>query len=406
MIKIVFIIVVVLILWSIGRKVSLDKSGSGSNSVEPFYTLFKPYYPKKKTAIPNYQTFTQVYEFNPITVGVPARYNNDYIKMFTNTIFTDLLSTANIAKLKIQTSQRNYQVAELVSQGKYDMGIVSENVLMKLVIKDKNYMSGNPAININPANIHFMTNIYSNYIFVITLAKNPIYTIGDLQGKRIGIGMHRSTTSIAANDLLNYLNFDGQKVPCSVKTCVTKLYNGELDIIIVADYFPNETINNMIRNGIYDPDKKIRILPMDDVNQKQFETEYFYYSRVSVDLNKLHTGYLPVQSNFIKYTKFNPDLTLYSFNMVLICNPRVKSKTIYNIVKNIYENRMLRRFISPRALDYSTTFVPILYHMGATKYYIDKGYISEIPNHNCVMVIGKTKCDKQLLLNHNFILDD
>ena len=371
----------------------------GKERKEHFYTLFQPYHVKDKIKLPNYSLYTQKYKFTPLTIGIATRNNYAFINSFIQKLMTFILSRAYIAELEIKNLKYDYQIAQSVSHKNLDIGIISEPVLAKISTQDYEYMDGIPSI--DPDNIQFLTNISKNYIYIITLIKNDISQLSDLFDKTIAVEPDKTTGRICADDLLTFLTRT-KKATFNIKQGhihdnIRKMYSGSVDAIIFSDYDHSNLIREMVLTGITDQYKKIRIIPITGFDHKEFETEYFYYYKSTLDLNKLPQGYLPVYSDHNKFTPFNPDLDTYTFNMMMVCNPKVERKVAYNIVYNIYRNPRILKMIGHNRVEFSTTYLPINTHLGANEFYQKYGYSTTYNNPNCKYFVGKRECNAKVI---------
>lgn len=392
------ILIILWLVWRLRRRM-----GEKGNVNEGFYTLFVPYHTDKVIKRPNYLKYTDKYDHKLLKVGVVYNKKDLFAIQFINDLFTNMLTTALIEKVKITSDKFDFSLLEDLSSKKIDLAVVSEPVLTKIMIDDKDYIDSNPIIAVNSSNLQFLTNIGRKYIYIVTLVKSGIENIQQLVGKRVSVGVKKSATWIFANDLLNYLGYDVHRVETSIELALLQLYNERLDAIIFADYYPNRTLVNMSLNESDDKDKKFRILPITYIDTNRFETEFFYYRKGVLDLNKLPHSYLPITVDNTKYNQFNPDLVTYGFDMNLICLSTLPVKTAYTIVKTIFENREIVKKTNMSRVEMSISFVPMANHKGADKYFTEKGYASNNKSRDCIFFIGNHKCNDKILEEHGFI---
>lgn len=392
------ILIIVWLIWRIRSRLR----GKGGEVKEGFYTLFLPYHTDKVIKVPNYTKYTNQYMHKLLKVGVVYNKKDMFAVNFINDLFTNILTTAFIEKVKITSDKHDYRLLEDLSQKQIDLAVVSEPVLTKIMVNDIDYMDSNPIIGVNNSSLQFLTNIGRKYIYIVTLVKSGIENIQQLVGKKVSIGVKKSASWIFANDLFNYLKYDVQKVETSIDLALLQLYNERLDAIVFADYYPNRILVNMSLNESDDQKKKFRILPITYIDTTRFETEFFYYKKATLDLNKLPQSFLPVTADQTKYNRFNPDLVTYGFDMSLICLATLPVKTAHTIVKTIFENRAIVKKAEMSRTEMSITFVPIAIHKGADKYYTEKGYSTNSKSSDCIYFVGKDKCTDTILEEHGF----
>lgn len=395
-------VLILIIIWLI-----LFKKGKGTikipKTVEGFYTLFTPYKPDKIIKYPNFTLYTSKYNFDTLKIGASYNQNDLYAIRFINNLFTELLTTAFISKVKIIGEEHDYLLLEKMGRGEIKVSVVSEPVMLKIMTNDKAYLNTNPVINVDNSNLQFLSNIGKKYIFIITLVKSGIEKLSDLNGKKIGIGRRKSDTWIVSNDIFNFLGYDVNKVEIDEKLGMLKMYNDGLDAMILCDYYPNKTLVDMSYAESKNRDLQFRIIPINEINTTDFETEYFYFKKSVLDLNKLPRSYLPVTINNIKYNRYNPDFVTYEFSMMLVCTSDLPPKTAYSIAKSTHENKILMKMIGLNLINMSITFVPISLHRGAVKYYTERGLMTKNKNKNCIFLIGNEECNDNSLIKHGFI---
>lgn len=393
------ILIVLWLVWRLRR---------GRNMEEGFYTLFVPYHTDKMIKIPDYTKYIDKYRQNLLKVGIIYSKDDLYIIKFVNNLFTNVLTTALIEKLKIISKEFDYQLLKDLSEKQIDIAVVSEPVLTKIMIDDSEYINTNPIIQVNNSNIEFLTNIGQKYLFIVTLVKSGIENIQQLSGKRVGIGRKKSTSWVMSNDLLNYLEYNNyitenvNRINLDENLGLLQLYNEKIDALIFTDIYPNKTLVNMSLNEADDLNKKFRILPISNIDTNKFETQYFYYKKVVLDLNKLPQSYLPVTSDHIKYNRFNPDLITYSFSLILVSLSTLPIQTAYTLVKTIYENKNIIDNTKMTKVEMSLSFTPIEVHKGANKYYYEKGYYTNNSSKDCIYFIGNDNCNNNTLIKHGF----
>lgn len=395
---VLILIIICLILWRRGKDFSKT-----FGTVEGFYTLFVPYKPDKLMKYPDFTLYTSKYNFDVLKIGASYNQNDLYAIKFINNLFTEMLTTALISKVKIVGESHDYRLLERMGRGEIKVSVVSEPVMLKIMTDDKAYLNTNPVINVNNSNLQFLSNIGKKYIFIITLVKSGIEKLSDLNGKSIGIGRRKSDTWIVSNDLFNFLGYDVNKVEIDEKLGMLKMYNDGLDAMILCDYYPNKTLVDMSYAESKNRDLQFRIIPINEINTTNFETEYFYFKPSVLDLNKLPRSYLPVTVNNIKYNRYNPDFVTYEFSMMLVCTSDLPPKTAYSIAKSTHENKILMKMIGLNLINMSITFVPISLHRGAVKYYTEHGLITKNKNKNCIFLIGNEECNENALIKHGFV---
>ena len=118
-------------------------------------------------------------------------------------------------------------------------------------------------------------------------------------------------------------------------TSFKKLIKGEIDGMVMTDLFPSQKLNKIIETN---PDMKLILIPIEDINETVFLQRRPYALKVSLDQNNLPKNYLPVKVKNLYFNKFRPDITSYRYPEIMVCNKNASPKLIFNIIKSIVSN--------------------------------------------------------------------
>lgn len=372
--------------------------------IEGFYTLFLPYY--NPSVIKKFQVYSPTFrqKLNKINLTFlisQQQLQYTYFKLFLKSLIAYNYPVINIQLLAENNHDR--AIPEKINNYSDDLGVVPAPILYHTYIKinqeddKKNREKGSLTINENGNNLRFVTSLNEQYIFVITTNQFQTNLLKELDGKILGRGMVNSLWDQIASDIENMANIKTKPFYGTLRTMLEKLINGGIDAIVITDSFPGNIINYIFYNT-----SNLKLLSFQNLNHIDF-----YYNSTTIDLNKLPTKYLPMMypnhHKFEKatlfnntptiknrYTFFNSSFITLKFINYLITNDKTSDEAIYIVTKHTFNNNLMLNK-SKKAF----SLIPIPFHPGAKKYYIEKGYISYLPYDNCIYLYGKGKCTEK-----------
>jgi len=392
-------IIILIIIYNL-----LFKKKNKDNVIENFYTLFLPfYYPE---TIKKYQ----VYKNNFIYPQGLQKYkttfliSNEQLKYTYLHLFLKSLIAYNYPIVKVNLLAPNNNDRDLVpvinninDKTKNQLAIVPGPILANV------YTNG------TYDNLRYVTTMNEQYIFLIANIRKETDTLRDLDGKTIGVGYRGSLWDQCATDIFRNSKINYKPYYSSLRLMLQQLYNGKIDAILLTDTYPSN-IMNFIFTNFYN----IHLISLGNVYNLDF-----YYTKTTLDLNKLPSLYLPqpsyrekhvdflraslfsnVNRLSVKYLFYYSQFTTYKFINYLITNTSMNEELCYMITKHIFNNEKLLKKSTNAYL-----LLPIEFSPGAKKYYIEKGYMSNNSHRNCIYMYGKQKCTDQSLKNNLLYYD-
>ena len=266
-------------------------------------------------------------------------------------------------------------------------------------------------LNKDVSNIRLVSNLYKLYIYCFTLKKYNINSIKDLStGTVIGILDSPDPFYIYCEKFMKDL---GYNIGTDYKVLVFKshqelfdgLLNGQCTMIIINDIFPSKSISNILDNS---SGNFILLLPFDIYNEKIFLKKNTFVHVGNIDLNKLSNTYLPKTFGKYNYNTYKPNFKIAYIYKILISNSSTNEDYAYSFTKFLFENykNLNKTFVDyGYYLDVFPTRNRLEYHAGTLKYMKEYGYISNINDQDCALLIGVMACNEENLKNNNLYVN-
>jgi len=375
---------------------------------ENFITWFLPYYNKSSSELTNntppYITsnlelsYLEYKTFDNIVINIKE--NN----MYYDFLFKNILKNLRIKRMIINDTEN---ILEEVSNSKINTAIFSSPFIVNSINNNFDRLK----------NINFV--IYTNYRFLFFIVNkfSNISRLKDIDKKIINIGSKNTDENWFGKSIIENLNNKYKVSPKQVLEYDTdksfeKLVNGEIDGMVYTDLFPSDKLNKIIESNIY-LDKKIILIPIEDINETIFLQSWPYVSKVALDQNILPKNYLPVKIKGLYYNKFRPDITSYKYPEILVCNKDASPKLIFNMVKSIVSNlNVINKsdFIIKNQFNYlsfpdiaNNQYIPL--HVGANVYYRNISINTNYSDDLCKYFVGNAKCTPERIEGARIIGD-
>lgn len=406
----ILVIMVILVIFLIHQS---RGSVTVRQTIEPFYTLFIPYYqetiPLKSVLydknISNDNLVKFNYNYRPIRIGVSLEFTSDtkFVKFFTRV----LLAYSNIINVKIISLRNSREICYKVNKNEIDIGIASTPIVLEALTGDRRLFNGKKL-----NNLQFLCSIGDRYLFAITTKTAQIENLRDIKNKTVSMNVPYSTSWKFANQIVESLGYqpnrDFKAVYIDAKRSLNLLVDNQIDLFFFVGFYPDKFLYDALLN---DTSSSIRILPISGFNNEIFTTQYFYYTKTSIDLYKMPQQYLPVAIGDVKYTQYNPNLYTYKFSNILICNNKLSSEVAYKILEtiflkvglfnklDIFRDNNLNTF----DMSWSKIFLPM--NLGAQRFYTKQGYRNTLDNPNCALLAGRMECTEKNLQRNGLLVE-
>jgi TRAP-type uncharacterized transport system substrate-binding protein len=389
---------------------------NNKNNKEQFVTWFKPYYTNNLPDNPllntkeiyDENTLAHQYNFKKLILGTYQESNTVDKSLYNFLIYLTkiIVQHSNILDIHVKNIRYAYKLMDDLNKNKVSIAYAPSPILYESLIGGDIF--GHKILH----NIRFISNINNVSIFFFVSNVGKVKSLYDLKGTNIGVVGDKSTSFKCASDLLEQLELDEDDYTFkyhSLMSGLDKLNNGIIDCFIYDAVFPSIDLKNYFEKNI---GTSIRLLPLDEINEKTFISRFVYYEPIYLDLNKLSENYLPATVGEFKFNKYKSMLKTYSFHNYLLCHKSLDNNTSYNLIKSIYNNideinklELFReRPLFRNNIGWSS--LPISIHAGVKKFLYEKGYISYggvdkngkiIDNPNCLFLVSKKECNKKNL---------
>ncbi len=245
-----------------------------------------------------------------------------------------------------------------LTQGKLAMGI-SQSEIAWLAYNGLGDFKGRKATDLRS----LFSTIYS-YGQVFTLESSSIYAITDFKGKSIGVGAAGSGGEMAARMILEYygLTYDDIKpqfIPES--EAVSALKDGKIAAFMCTHPVKSAALMDLTNSA------KVRMISYDD---KAFFEKFPFWT--------------PYQIPAGTYPNVDTVVTVPISRIIMMTSTKagLSDDQVYNIVKAIWENRSewenASNAVSKQVLfDTATSEISVPLHVGAVKYFKEKGVVIE-----------------------------
>ena len=253
-------------------------------------------------------------------------------------------------------------------------------------------------------NINFIIVPNYRFLFFITTKTTQISRLADINGKKINIGVENSDENILGGDILENMqtiwNITTETTKYNNEDALKKLINGEIDGMFLTDLYPSYYLDKLLINDL---NKMIILIPIDDIKFSLYKQRHPYIDKVAIDLTSLPKNYLPVKIKGLYYNKFRPDMYVYRYPDIMICNKKTAPKISYELVNAIVSNMDVINksdFVLKNHYNYmafpaiaNNLFIPV--HIGAKIFYNQITINTTVPDAECKYYIGNAKCDKK-----------
>ena len=400
MIKLFLIILFLILIFYI-----LDKYALKKNVKEHYLTYFLPFYNNEDTNdLSNFYKdndnnknyFKKKFDYKNIKFGTRSEDEN-IIKFLASFYIAD----SNVQNIKLIKYDNLYTILDNINNNLLNFGTSSFPVLYNYAIEKKNDIN----------NIRLVTSLYKLYLYVFTKKRFNIFTLNDITPNTI-IGICKSDTFYFYYkkffDNLSYSETDYKiKFYDKNEDLFKGFFNGECQMIILFDIFPNNQIKNFLDKSITED---IILLPFNILKEELFLKKNVSLEVDYIDLNYLSDSYLPIKFGNNHYNTYSPNLKICYFYKRLYTNIHTEVKYVYNFMKFYQKNiKYLNQNIPEKGYELKKIHVDdkliyVDYHEGSLNFFRDYGYISNIDNINCKYLVGVKECNEKTLKENNLYL--
>lgn len=246
-----------------------------------------------------------------------------------------------------QVTNASFQNIELISKKEADLGFATVDVLSEMEEDD------------SIQNLKVLTELYSNYIHIVTLKHSGITSFKDLEGKRISVGPDGSGTKLTAERTLSIFGLDGNKVEKQFLTFTQSadaLRNGTIDAAFFSSGLPNPEIATLASQ------MPISLIPIPEAMVSNLNKEFGIYTIKEIPMGT--------------YEGMDESIQTISVKNVLLTHKDLSEKQAYQLVSSLDTHLPELQKTHSAAQDIPVAEAkvefPVDYHPGAKKYFQKK----------------------------------
>jgi len=382
------------------------------NTKENFITWFLPFYNKGTSELtsgtPKYLTSNLEYNYleydylQEISFYLLKKSTSSITQSYYDFLFKNITKSAKVKKVNIIYEKNNDDLLKKVNENPFNLAIISSSILSRKMSTDIDLVK----------NINII--IVSNYRFIFFIANKQfqISRLLEINGKNINLGVKDSDENIFGERIVNNLQLTNDlKINASYDdsdTAFKKLINGQIDGMFYTDLYPSQMLDGIISQDL---DKRLVIIPIQDINPKVFKERNIFVEPVSIDLNTLPENYLPVKVKDLNYTVYKPNLPTYRYPDFIVCNKKAEPRLSFNIVNSVVSNLNIMnqsQYFLRNGYNYlsfpgiaNSMFFPI--HIGAKIFYEKITISTTEPNDFCKFYVGNSKCTPDKIVGAKII---
>jgi TRAP-type uncharacterized transport system substrate-binding protein len=400
MIKILFLIVILIILFYVSNKF-LKR-----NIKEGYLTYFLPFYNEEAYNLSNFYL-----ENNNNKNYFKKKFNYDHINF--GCVNTDYYFIKNLVRYYIANSD-SVNASAIIYKDR--LNAIDDLKSNKIAFCLNNYGALLYNNNLDITNIRLVTSLYREYIYFFTKKKYSVESLNNIpvnfiiglldQPNSIFYNYHKVMKDIGYTENIDYKTIKYNKID----NLFDAFSNDEVNMIMLQEIYPSNKIYNYLNKALNDG---IILLPFEINNEELFFKKNTYFRKTAIDLNLLSSSYLPIKFKDYSFNINKPDMNILYTKKILLCNKDTNSIYTYSFIKFIYENYKtlnnnnvnIGYNIDSIGIDnYNIGYLE--YHPGVQKYFNEISLITNIDNENCKYLIGNMPCNDKTLKNNNFLLSD
>ncbi|SPJ34043.1 TAXI family TRAP transporter solute-binding subunit [Kushneria phyllosphaerae] len=178
-----------------------------------------------------------------------------------------------VSNVQVVSTGASVQNIQNIQDGLNQLAIVMSDVAYDAV-------NGQNQFENNPADITAIAGLYPNVVQIVALDNSGIKSIGDMAGKRIGVGQVGSGVEASAKIALAAAGLDYDDLARVSHTgyadSVTEMSNGNLDAAFFTSGVPNSNITGLMQS------RDIRFVNIDGDTAQKLMKDYPYYQSYTI----------------------------------------------------------------------------------------------------------------------------
>jgi len=261
------------------------------------------------------------------------------------------------AEVTAQTSEGSVANARSLDSGEAELALI-ENTIAYYAYEGVQMFAGEAV-----SDIRGIATLYPEMVQIVTLKEYAITEIGDLAGKRVGIGAPGSGTAVHMLAILAAAGLDETRLDIQYldfAECVAGLQDRSIDAGCIVAGIPTAAVTDIAASA------DIAIVSVPAAIYAALSGQYPFYV----------TAVIPAGT----YEGVAQDTTTVAVRAMLATRADVSEDLIYDATKAIFEHTDALAAAHPRGGDITLatalTGMPIPLHPGAEKYFVELGLIS------------------------------
>lgn len=250
-----------------------------------------------------------------------------------------------------QVTSASIENKKLVSQMTAEIGFAAVDTL---ALKEKQADEGENSV----SQLRALTGLYSNYLHIVTTKNSGIHSLNDLIGKRVSLGIEGSGTKLIAERTLGAVGYkrdEIQKSYLSFSQSADALRDGTIDAAFISSGLPNPEIERLAS------DIPIKLIPISGKIITQLHHQFGFYTGQSISRET--------------YPGMKGNIQTIATKNVLFTYQDLSKEEAYEIVDTFYKHLTELQKVHPAAQDIhlneAIKEIPLDFHPGATKYFIE-----------------------------------
>ena len=220
-----------------------------------------------------------------------------------------------------------------------------------------------------------ITNVSTNFIYMIVKSSSNIYSFNDCINKKVVIGSKNDITNSLARKIFKILEIDN----------VNFIDKSNDDMNVINDFYFNNKYDAIFQENSYIDinnfykDKNIRIVTGNiEVNGKNELDKIYESSSIDYDINNINKTKILLINDY--YSPLNDDIyeIFLSLSNVLICKEYLTDTYVYSLINVIYDKYLLQTYELNYSIvdDINNSYIDKNIHNGALKYLKKNSFLS------------------------------
>ncbi|MCI8270139.1 MAG: TAXI family TRAP transporter solute-binding subunit [Lachnospiraceae bacterium] len=245
-----------------------------------------------------------------------------------------------------------------ILNGDAEIAIAMQDAVMQAYTATGAYEGKEPATGLKA-----LMRLWPNYVQLVTTADTGITSVGDLKGKRVGVGAANSGVEINARMILNAYGITYDDITpdyLAYGEAIDNMKNGQCDAVFVTSGLPNATVMDL---GVsYD----MVVIPIDGEGREKLVNDYPYYAESVIPANT--------------YNNTEDVEGVFVYNIMLV-REDLSDDMVYDILNGVFENiNTIKASHNAADKNIDITFgvddIQLPLHPGAEAFWKDNGYIN------------------------------